>query len=101
MRNETLEIDKNQFILTGKPGIQLLHQFQIHSDPELPQGLAVRIRGKSAQIQVGIDRQFPVNSIQANFLTKYLSRDAISTLLAFCAALIGYLLPWLATQDNS
>lgn len=93
MAEQELKIQPNQLLLIGEPGIELLRYFQIQSKPT--PGLQLRFSGKSQKIEVGLDSQFIVNSIQPNFLANYLSKDAIAVLLSFCAAVIGALLPLL------
>jgi hypothetical protein len=96
--DQTLDIEANQFFIPGKPGIQTIRHLQIQTKE--PPGLEVRLRGQAAKLEVGIDRDFPVNSLQTNILNRYFSRDAITTLLAFCAAVIGAILPQLFTSKN-
>lgn len=90
MAEQDLEVKPNQFLMIGEPGIELIRYFQIKSKPT--PGLEVRFSGKSKEIGVGLDPKFIVDSIRPNFLTKYLSKDAITVLLSFCAAVAGSLL---------
>jgi hypothetical protein len=98
LEDQTLDIEANQFLIPGKPGIQTIKHLQIQT--KKPQGLEVLLRGQAAKLEVGIDRDFPVNSLQTNILNRYFSREAITTLLAFCAAVIGAILPQLLTSKN-
>ena len=98
MAEQELEIKPNQFLITGKPGIQLLRYLQIQSKP--PQGLLVRFSGNSESIEAGLDPKFIVDSIRPSFLAKYLSKDAITVLLSFCAAVAGALLPLLFAKSS-
>lgn len=98
LEDQTLDVEKNQFFIPGKPGIQTIKHLQIQTK-ETP-GLEVRLRGQAAKLEVGIDPDFPVNSIQTNILNRYFSREAITTLLAFCAAVIGAILPQILTSQN-
>lgn len=104
MAEQELKIQTNQFLMAGKPGIELLHYFQIQAKPN--SGLQIRFSGKSDKIEVGLDSKFIVDSIQPNFLANYLSKDANAVLLSFCVAVVGALLTLLfanafASQSKS
>jgi hypothetical protein len=91
MAGQELKIEPNQFLIAGKPGIQLLRDIQI-----LPvQGLSVRGAGESRRIQIGLDPNFPVASIQAGWLAQFFSPEAISAIISFCTSVVVALLSWL------
>ncbi|MGL5136109.1 MAG: hypothetical protein ACRC78_26560, partial [Planktothrix sp.] len=95
MTDKSLEIQQNQFFLiSGQPGIERLRSIQIQ--PESPSGLQVRFVGKTNQVEVGIDPQFPVRKIKPLWISSLgFSSDSIVALLSFCATIIGFLLPYL------
>ena len=94
MAEQTREIKPNQFLMVEEPGIQLIRYLNI-----VPQeGLEVRISGKSKQIQIGLDQEFPVSRIQASWLDRVLPRDAIIALISFCAASFTLLLPFIINE---
>ena len=104
MTDKSLEIQQNQFFLiSGQPGIERLRSIQIQ--PESPSGLQVRFVGKTNQVEVGIDPQFPVRKIKPLWISSLgFSSDSIIALLSFCATIIGFLLPYLfisASSSNS
>ncbi|OIP69958.1 MAG: hypothetical protein AUK43_11145 [Oscillatoriales cyanobacterium CG2_30_40_61] len=101
MTDKSLEIQQNQFFLiSGKPGIERLRSIQIQ--PESPSGLQVRFVGKTNQVEVGIDPQFPVRKIKPLWISSLgFSSDSIVALLSFCATIIGFLLPYLFIAASS
>ena len=104
MTDKSLEIKQNQFFLiSGQPGIERLRSIEIQ--PESPSGLQVRFVGKTNQVEVGIDPQFPVRKIKPLWISSLgFSSDSIIALLSFCATIIGFLLPYLfisASSSNS
>ena len=104
MTDKSLEIQQNQFFLiSGQPGIERLRSIEIQ--PESPSGLQVRFVGKTNQVEVGIDPQFPVRKIKPLWISSLgFSSDSIIALLSFCATIIGFLLPYLfisASSSNS
>jgi hypothetical protein len=91
MAKQTMEIKRNQFLMVEEPGIKLIRYLNI-----VPQeGLEVRISGKSKLIQIGLDKEFPVSRIQASWLDRVLPRDAIISLISFCAAFFTFLLSFI------
>jgi len=91
MAEQEREIKRNQFLMVEEPGIQLIRYLNI-----VPQeGLEVRISGKSKQILIGLDKEFPVSRIQASWLDRVLPRDAIIALISFCATSFTLLLSFI------
>ncbi|GAA6615506.1 hypothetical protein [Scytonema sp. NUACC26] len=85
MGEKVLKIKSNQFIMTGKSGIQRLRNIEIFHPKKITEvqlriageelevsgamaGLEVRIAGKIDGIQVGLDRLFLVSRLQSNLL---------------------------------
>jgi hypothetical protein len=98
MAGQELPVEASQFLMAGKPGIQRLGNLQIHT--QKPQGLSVRISGESDRIQVGTDPNFPESGIQGKLLNRYLSRQAVTVLLAFCAG-FAVVLSWLFVRGGA
>jgi hypothetical protein len=116
MAEQELKIEDQQFLTIANPGIQRLPYLKIsdsQSSPQdlevqidgqtlkvskPPQGLDVRVSGKSKEIQVGIDPKLPIASIRGNFWANYLPKDVIIALISFSSAMIVSLLTWLATD---
>ena len=102
MAEQDREIKENQFLMgedTNKPlNIQLIRNLQIISEKK---GIEVRFSGKTKQIQIGLDQDFPVSSIQGSWLDGVLPRDAIIALFSFGAATVANLLSWLFSNTNS
>ena len=98
MAGRELPVAASQFLMAGKPGIQRLGSLQIHTGK--PQGLSVRISGESDSIQVGIDPKFPESGIQGKLLNRYLWREAVTVLLAFCAGGAA-VLSWLFVRGGA
>ena len=92
MVEQEREIKDNQFLMGENPNsplnIELIRHLQIVPN----KGLEVRIAGKTQQIKIGLDKDFPVSSIQGSWLDGILPRDAIIALFSFGAATISYLL---------
>ena len=102
MAEQDREIKENQFLMgedTTKPlNIQLIRNLQIMPDKK---GIEARFSGKTKQIQIGLDQDFPVSSIQGSWLDGVLPRDAIIALFSFGAATVANLLSWLFSNTNS
>ncbi|WP_335047478.1 hypothetical protein [Nostoc sp.] len=92
MVEQEKDIKDNQFLMGEKPdiplNIELIRYLQIVPN----KGLEVRIAGKAQQIKIGLDKDFPVSSIQGSWLDGILPRDAIIAIFSFGAATISYLL---------
>jgi hypothetical protein len=98
MVEQEREIKTNQFIMGKQPdiplNIELIRQLQI-----VPKkGLEVRIAGRTEEIKIGLDKNYPVSSIQGSWLDGILPRDAIIALFSFGAATIIYLLSFLVDK---
>ncbi len=91
MAGQELEIKPNQFLMTGEPGIQLLRDVQILPD----RGLRVRVAGKSREIEVGLDYDFPVASIKAGRLAQFFSPEIIPVIVSFFTTVLLALISWL------
>lgn len=91
MGEQELKIEPEQFLIfpSKDPGIQLLRNLQIQ--PRMPH-IQIRISGKTKRIQVGLDKNFPVSSIQASYLARFLPKDAVIAIVSFCVAMIPWLL---------
>jgi hypothetical protein len=92
MVEQERKIKQNQFLMGGKPNIPLNIERIRHLRIHPKKGLEVRIGGKTKQIKIGLDKDFPVSSIQGSWLDGVLPRDAIIALFSFGAATITYLL---------
>ena len=120
MADQSLSLEKDQFLSIAAPGIQNLRHIRIVdsvsdfgelqiaggklklSDPS--QGLEVAFQGTTSHIEVGIRPNFPVADIKSTALTKFSSKDATPALYAFFSALLGLVVMWLLgnpTQSNS
>ncbi|MBD2387515.1 hypothetical protein [Cylindrospermum sp. FACHB-282] len=104
MVEQEREIKDNQFLMGENPdiplNIELIRNLQIV--PE--KGLEVRFAGRTKNIKIGLDKDFPVSSIQGSWLDGILPRDAIIALFSFGAATITYLLSFVidnASKSNS
>ncbi len=116
MEERNLKIESNQFLLIEKPGIERLRhlaiipakttkevELRINGESveisEPPEGIEVRIAGKSKQIEVGIDPRLPVNSLQSNLLASWgLPNDVVIAIISFFSAIIVSLLTWLVND---
>ena len=92
--NEDLLLEAEQFlVLPSSSKIQRIPRLQLH--PDSPAGLQVRLQGKTNEVAVGLDPDFPVRRLKSNFWEQRLSRELITVLLTVCSVMIGYLIPWL------
>lgn len=94
MAEQEREIKQSQFLMAEKPdqplNIELIRNIQV-----VPKkGLEVRFAGKTQQIKIGLDKNFPVSSIQGSRLDGLLPRDAIIALFSFAAGTITSLLSY-------
>jgi hypothetical protein len=92
MIEQERKIKQNQFLMGEKPKIPLNIERISHLQIHAKKGLEVRIGGQTKQIKIGLDKDFPVSSIQGSWLDGVLPRDAIIALFSFGAATITYLL---------
>ena len=100
MKDKELELEKNQFLIVAddKPGIRKLRYLSIN--PLKPQGLQTFISGKSKGIAVGLYPQFPIQSINPSWLSKYFSSEAIAAILSFISAFTAVVLEKIVFPDN-
>jgi hypothetical protein len=100
LEDKTLSLQEKQFLIVDQPetAIRKLRSLQLH--PQDPQGIQTFISGKSQEVAVGLYPEFPVQSLQPSFLSKYLSQEAINTILSFIGALFGFFLPYFFTREN-
>lgn len=94
------EIKQNQFLMGEDPkkplNIQRIRHLQIIPN----KGIEARFSGRTKQIQIGLDPDFPVSKIQGSWLDGVLPRDAIIALFSFGAATVGNLLSWLFSNAS-
>ncbi len=95
MVEQEREIKANQFLMGDEPNTPLNIERIRHLQIAPKKGLEVRISGRTKQIQIGLDKDFPVSRIQGSWLDGFLPRDAIIALFSFSAATITYLLGFL------
>ena len=113
MREQELKIESNQFLMTGKPGIQRLRylaiippkktaevELRINGESveisEPTEGIEARIAGRAKRLQVGIDPRLPVKNIQSNYLASWgLPNDLIISIIPFLLGVIVSLFTWL------
>ena len=100
MNDREIKLQANQFLVVtdGKPGIRKLRHLSIH--PQNPQGLNTLISGKSKGIAVGLFPQFPIQSINPSWLSKYFSSEAIAAILSFVAAFTAVVLEKILFPDK-
>ena len=89
--NKNIEIEPNQFLMLSPPGLLVVRDIKFGAE----QGLVVRASGKSNLIQVGLDPDFPIASIQSSLLVRYLPKEATSIIVAFSTAVGVSLFSWL------
>ncbi len=112
MAQQDLKLEKNQFLIVEKPGVEILNQIKIIREDsnqnlklkttgenlqisEASQGLEVSVSGNTNSIQVGLNPRLPIAQIQGSFLSRYLGSEAIVAIISFSAGLIVSLLSWL------
>ena len=100
MKGQELELEKNQFLIINddKPGIRKLRYLSIN--PLKPQGLQTFISGESKGIAIGLYPEFPIETIQPSWLSKYVSPDAIAGILSFISAFTAVILEKILFPDN-
>ena len=95
--NQDLRLESEQFlVLPSSSKIQRIPRLQLH--PDSPAGLQVRLQGKTDEVAVGLDPDFPVRRLKSNFWEQRLPRELITVLLTVSSVMIGYLIPWLFTD---
>ncbi|MEA5603771.1 hypothetical protein [Nostoc sp. UHCC 0252] len=100
MVGQEQEIKKNQFLMGENPDIPLNIQLIRHLQIVPQKGIEARFSGKTKQIQIGLDQDFPVSRIQGSWLDGVLPRDAIIALFSFGAATIPNLVSWLFSNTS-
>jgi hypothetical protein len=100
MAGQEQEIKQNQFLMGEKPEIPLNIQLIRHLQIVTKKGIEARFSGKTKQIQIGLDQDFPVSRIQGSWLDGVLPRDAIIALFSFGAATIPNLVSWLFSNAS-
>lgn len=100
MIGQEQEIKQNQFLMGEDPNkplnIQRIRHLQIIPN----KGIEARFSGRTKQIQIGLDQDFPVSKIQGSWLDGVLPRDAIIALFSFGAARVANLLPGLFSNAS-
>ncbi|MDJ1179825.1 hypothetical protein PJF56_13210 [Roseofilum sp. BLCC_M91] len=100
MKSKTLILQEHQFLIAADAqDIEKLRYFTLNSDPDEGVGVQVRLAGKSKKLAVGLDPDYPVQTLNASWLSRYLTPDQITAALSFAAAVIGFLLPYLFTMS--
>ncbi|MBC7913534.1 MAG: hypothetical protein H7Y07_05355 [Pyrinomonadaceae bacterium] len=95
MVGQEQEIKQNQFLMGENPDTPLNIQLIRHLQIVPKKGIEARFSGRTKQIQIGLDQDFPVSRIQGSWLDGVLPRDAIIALFSFGAATIPNLVSWL------
>ena len=95
MVGQEQEIRQNQFLMGKNPDVPLNIQLIRHLQIVPKKGIEARFSGRTKQIQIGLDQDFPVSRIQGSWLDGVLPRDAIIALFSFGAATIPNLVSWL------
>lgn len=94
MLDQELTLEADQFLIVQKPGIQRLRALKL-----LPAaGIEVRAVGHTSEVEVGLDPNFPIQGIGANFWEQRLPPHRVVALLSFAGAMLASLLAWLV--DN-
>lgn len=91
MARQNLDLEAGQFLLMGEPGVQRIPDMQI--DPE--QGLTVLIAGRTRRLAIGLDRNFPIATITANWLARVFPKDVVVAVVSFSSAIVASMLSWL------
>ena len=100
MVGQEQEIKKNQFLMGENSDTPLNIQLIRHLQIVPKKGIEARFSGKTKQIQIGLDQDFPVSRIQGSWLDGVLPRDAIIALFSFGAATIPNLVSWLFRSSS-
>ncbi|MBW4454877.1 MAG: hypothetical protein KME55_20410 [Nostoc indistinguendum CM1-VF10] len=100
MVGQEQEIKRNQFLMGEKPDTPLNIQLIRHLQIVPKKGIEARFSGRTKQIQIGLDQDFPVSRIQGSWLDGVLPRDAIIALFSFGAATVVNLLSWLFSNAS-
>ncbi|WP_375470587.1 hypothetical protein [uncultured Nostoc sp.] len=100
MAEQERDIKQNQFLM-GESANTPLNIQEIRNLEIVPKkGIEARFSGKTKEIQIGLDPDFPVSRIQGSWLDGVLPRDAIIALFSFGAATVANLLSWLFSNAS-
>ncbi|MCC5663208.1 hypothetical protein LC653_04480 [Nostoc sp. CHAB 5784] len=94
MVGQEQDIKLNQFLMGENPDTPLNIELIRHLQIVPKKGIEARFSGKTKEIQIGLDQDFPVSQIQGSWLDGVLPRDAIIALFSFGAATVANLLSW-------
>ncbi|WP_242049150.1 hypothetical protein [Aulosira sp. FACHB-615] len=101
MAGQEQKIQQNQFLMGENPkkplNIQRIRHLQIIPN----KGIEARFSGRTTQIQIGLDENFPVSKIQSSWLDDVLPRDAIIALFSAGAATVANFLAWLFSNASN
>ncbi|MEH1856917.1 MAG: hypothetical protein V7L21_02675 [Nostoc sp.] len=100
MVGQEQDIKQNQFLMGENPDTPLNIQLIRHLQIVPKKGIEARFSGKTKEIQIGLDQNFPVSQIQGSWLDGVLPRDAIIALFSFGAATVANLLSWLFSNTS-
>jgi hypothetical protein len=100
MVGQEKDIMPNQFLMGENPDIPLNIEMIRHLQIVPKKGIEARFSGKTKEIQIGLDQDFPVYQIQGSWLDGVLPRDAIIALFSFGAATVANLLSWLFSNTS-
>ncbi|WP_292842419.1 hypothetical protein [Nostoc sp. NMS8] len=100
MVGQEQDIRQNQFLMGENPDTPLNIQLIRHLQIVPKKGIEARFSGKTKEIQIGLDQNFPVSQIQGSWLDGVLPRDAIIALFSFGAATVANLLSWLFSNAS-
>ncbi|RCJ16726.1 hypothetical protein A6S26_32740 [Nostoc sp. ATCC 43529] len=95
MVEQEKDIKQNQFLMGEDANSPLNIQEIRHLGIVPKKGIEARFFGKTKEIQIGLDPDFPVSRISGSWLDGVLPRDAIIALFSFGAATVANLLSWL------
>ncbi|MEH2011434.1 hypothetical protein [Nostoc sp.] len=100
MAEQERDIKQNQFLM-GESANTPLNIQEIRNLEIVPKkGIEARFSGKTKEIKIGLDPDFPVSRIQGSWLDGVLPRDAIIALFSFGAATVANLLSWLFSNAS-
>jgi hypothetical protein len=100
MVGQEKDIMPNQFLMGENPDTPLNIELIRHLQIVPKKGIEARFSGKTKEIQIGLDQDFPVYQIQGSWLDGVLPRDAIIALFSFGAATVANLLSWLFSNAS-
>jgi hypothetical protein len=100
MVGQEQDIKQNQFLMGENPDVPLNIELIRHLQIVPKKGIEARFSGKTKEIQIGLDQNFPVSQIRGSWLDGVLPRDAIIALFSFGAATVANLLSWLFSNAS-